>query len=224
MKWVKILFYLAFSVTCIFFRVNSVSCAQQALHYKKTNQTFLNEAPSGPQKILEVWIKKDRIRYESDDELNKFFLVMMNKNKIYELNKIKKTFKEITSERDKLKEMYEHSMVISKRSGKKKKIEKWNCYQINLDMKIEEKKMKASCWLSEDIKIPQEKKKKLAKFSQMKMMEELLKFPGYPVKITINSLLKGKRLKIVNTLVELNKTAQGAEFFKIPFDYIKVTQ
>lgn len=215
------IFLFASILWCILSGIRPVPAVEDFFFAKKS-QTLINGEAVGPPKVLKVWLKGDRIRYESEDERDKYFLILMNKGKTYELDKIRKTFKESSNETEKLKEISEHTMVISKRTGQKKKIEKWNCYEILLNTTIQGKKMKASCWLTEDIHISQEIIQKIAKFSRVKLMEELAKFPGYPVKVTMDSVLQGKRVKIISTLTEISKKSLKADFFKIPFEYTKV--
>ena len=209
-------------VCCILSGTKSVS-DKEGVFFEKKSQTFIDGEPAGPPKVLRVWIKGNRLRYENENEKDKYVLILLDKGKTYELDTINKTFKKSLNETDKLKEMNERSMVISKRTGRKKKIEKWNCYEVILDSMIQGKKMKAICWLSEDIHISSNIMEKIAKFSQMKLMEELVKFSGYPVKMTLESTLQGKNVKITSTLTKISKEPIKANFLKLPFDYNEVT-
>lgn len=214
-----ILFFVL-AVCCILSGIKSVS--EEGVFFEKKSQTFIDGEPAGPSKILRVWVKGNRLRYENENEKDKYVLILMDKGKTYELDKTHKTFKKSLNETDKLKEANERSMVISKRTGRKKKIEKWNCYEVVLDTTIQGKKMKAVCWLSEDIHISSNIMEKIAKFSQMKLMEELAKFSGYPVKMILESTLQGKNVKIMSTLTKISKEPIKANFLKVPFDYNEV--
>jgi len=63
---------------------------------------------------------------------------------------------------------------------------------------------------------------KMAKFSQMKLIEELAKFPGYPVKMIMDSSVQNKNVRVINTLTSISKEPLKAKFFKIPFDFTKI--
>ena len=168
---------------------------------------------TGPEKKLEVWLKGDRIRFESEDKKDVFAIIMMDKGKSYELDKVQKTYKETSYEVNKMKEISEKSMVISKLTGEKKKIKDWNCYEVFLDTTIQGTKMKATCWLTEDIHVSPKVMQKMAKFSQMKMMEELVKYPGYPVQLIMDSTLQGKQVRVVSTLTKISKSSNKSKFF-----------
>ncbi|MEW5803830.1 MAG: DUF4412 domain-containing protein [bacterium] len=196
----------------------------EEFYFEKTTQTFINGEQAGPEKKLEVWLKGNRIRYESDDKKDMFVIIMMDKGKTYELDKFQKTYKETSYELGKLKEMSERSLVVSKKTGQKKKIKDWNCYEVVLDSTIQGNKMKATCWLTEDIKVSEKVMQKMAKFSQMKLMEELAKYPGYPVLLTMDSTIQGKQVRVLSTLVKIDKEPLKESFFKIPFEYTKAVQ
>jgi hypothetical protein len=83
-----------------------------------------------------VWLKGNRIRYEDENEKDNYVLMLLDKGKTYKLDMLKKTFKESSDEMAKLKELSERSMVVSQRTGKKKKIEQWNCYEVTSGTKI----------------------------------------------------------------------------------------
>jgi len=205
-------------VCCILCGIKSVA-DEEGVFFEKKSQTSIDGEPAGPPSILRVWVKGNRLRYENEKEKDKYVLILMDKGKTYELDKTQKTFKKSLNETAKLKEVNERSMVVSKRTGRKKKIEKWNCYEVVLDTIIQGKKMKAICWLSEDIHISSDIIEKIAKFSQMKLMEELVKFSGYPVKMILESTLQGKNVRIVSTLTKIRKEPIKANFLKVPFDY-----
>jgi hypothetical protein len=193
-------------------------------YFEKKSATYINGDLTGPEKKLEVWLKGDRIRFESEDKKEAYSLIMMDKGKSYELDKVQKSYKETSYEVNKMKEMSEKSMVISKLTGEKKKINNWNCYEVFLDTTIQGTKMKATCWLTKDINVSPKLMQKMAKFSQMKLMEELTKYPGYPVLLTMDSTLQGKQVRVVSTLIKVSKDPISASFFKIPFEYTKVSQ
>ncbi|MGA1874593.1 MAG: DUF4412 domain-containing protein [bacterium] len=224
MKKKKVGFILLAAVCCCMFpRLKSkASEAEKDLFFEKETQTLINGEPAGPPKILKVWLKGNRIRYASDEDTNTYVLILMDKGKSYEFNKLEKTFKESTGEMAKVREMSEHTMVISKRTGQKKKIGEWNCYEVTLDATIQKQKIHAFCWLTEDIHISQELMQRMAKFTQMKLMEELAKFPGYPVKMIMDSTVQNKNVRVVNTLTHISKEPLKADFFKIPFDFTKI--
>jgi hypothetical protein len=197
---------------------------EEDFYFEKKSLTYINGELAGPEKKLEVWLKGDRIRFESEDKKDVFAIIMMDKGKSYELDKVQKTYKETSYEVNKMKELSAKSMVISKRTGQKKKINDWNCYEVFLDTTIQGTKMKASCWLTEDIHVSAKLMQKMASFSQMKMMEELVKYPGYPVQLTMDSVLQGKQVRVISTLTKVSKSPIKSSFFQIPFEYTKVTQ
>ncbi|MCL6584082.1 MAG: hypothetical protein K6U11_10655 [bacterium] len=196
---------------------------QEDIYFEKKSQTFINGELAGPEKVMSVWLKGDRIRFESEDNKNQYTLILMDKGKTYELDKSQKTYREVSSEMDKLKEASERTtVVVSKRTGEKKKIKDWNCYQVLVETTLEGNKMKATCWLSEDIHVSPKAIEKMAKFSKMKMLEELVKYPGYPVEVTMDSTLQGKQVRVVSTLTKIVKGPIKAEFVQIPFEYTKI--
>lgn len=199
------------------------SASGEDIFFEKKNQVIRDGEPS-PETGLKVWIKGDRIRFESEDKKDTFTIIMMDKGKSYELDKAQKTYKETSYDVNKLKEISAKSMVISKLTGEKKKIKDWNCYGVVLDATIQGNKTRAECWLSKDIHISTKVLQKMAKFSQMKMMEELIKYPGYPVQLVMDSSAQGKQIRIVSTLTKIEKTPIKADFFQIPFEYTKVAQ
>ncbi|MEW6381320.1 MAG: DUF4412 domain-containing protein [bacterium] len=196
---------------------------QEDIYFEKKSQTFINGELAGPEKLLAVWLKGDRIRFESEENKDQFTLILMDKGKTYELNKLQKTYKEASSEMDKLKQINERTMITSRRTGEKKKIKDWNCYEVQMDTTIQGNKMKATCWLTEEIHISSKAIEKMAKFSKMKMMEELAKYPGYPVQVIMDSNLQGKQVRVVSTLTKITKGPIKSEFFQIPFEYAKIS-
>ena len=104
-----VLFVVA--VCCILSGIKAVS-DEEGVFFEKKSQTFIDGEPAGSLKVLRVWLKGNRLRYENENEKDKYVLILMDKGKTYELDKTHKTLKKSLNETDKLKEVKESSMVI----------------------------------------------------------------------------------------------------------------
>jgi len=61
-----------------------------------------------------------------------------------------------------------------------------------------------------------------AYFGQGKIIEELKKYPGYPIEIIVHLKAQNKKIDMTTRLIKLEKKKVDKNLFEIPGDYKKI--
>ncbi len=191
-------------------------------YLKKHNETFIDNKPLGGTTVIELWVKENAVRYFNSNDKDNELIIRIDKEKIYQVNDKEKTVKEAdlkakdASEEDIIK-------VRSQKTEKKKRVGEWDTYQVLLNSSAKEVSTDVEYWLSKDIEFPLTTRAHLAKyFGGRRILEELKKYPGYPIEIIVHLNVKGKKIDMVTRLVKFEKNEIDKNLFVIPSDYRQI--
>lgn len=222
MKCKRVSCWLVFILT-VFIIIGFLSRFLYAEDYyiEKHTETFINEEPTGSALILKLWVKKDWVRIFEGNGKDNITIIRMDEDKAYQVNEKEKTVQEIDL-KAKYAAIEKQIRVSSQKTEKKKKIGQREAYQVLLTVSLKGMSTEFEYWLSDKIKFPIETRMRVGDYlGQRKILEELKKYPGYPVETIVHFKAQGKRIERRTRLVKLEKKKIDNHLFEVPSDYKK---
>ncbi|MGA1869780.1 MAG: DUF4412 domain-containing protein [bacterium] len=200
--------------------INSIHA--QDYYLEKHTETIINGKPIGGASVIQLWVKKNMVKYYNSNDKDNILIIRMDEDKTYQINEKEKTVQEMDL-RTKFASVEDKIKVISTRTEKKKKVGEWEAYQVVLTSSAKGISTDVEYWLSEKINLPLETRMRMAGyFGQKKILEELKKYPGYPVEMIVHLEVEGKKIDMITTLIKLEKNKIDTKIFNIPSDYKKI--
>jgi hypothetical protein len=218
MKLKKVL-PLGLAIGCMVFGLLAGSVSAQDYYIEKSIETLVDGKPMDSGSfLLKTWVKNDQVRYFNERDKDNVLIIHMGQDKAYQVNETKKTVKEVDLKKQ-FAALEKEIQVSSKKTGKTKKVDQWDTYQVILTCSAKGISTEMEYWLTDAIKVPEEIRSKMAGYlGQKKIVEELNKYAGYPVEIDAH--MDNKKV-MVTRLVKLEKKALDRKLFEIPRDYKK---
>jgi hypothetical protein len=218
MKFKKVL-PLGLAIGCTVFGLLAGSVLAQDYYIEKRIETLVDGKPTdGESSLLKTWVKKDQVKYFNERDKDNVLIIQIDQNKAYQVNEKTKTVKEVDLKKQ-FAALEKEIQVSSKKTGKTKKIDQWETYQIILTLSAKGVPTEMEYWLTDAIKIPNEVRSKMAGYlGQKKIVDELDKYPGYPVEVDAH--IDSKKI-MVTKLVKLEEKELDKRLFEIPPDYKK---
>jgi len=223
MKKKKILNLLLIMLTgCMITVFLTGSLYAENYYIEKHTKTLIDGEPMGSVSTLKLWVKGDWVRYLNSNDKDNALIIKMDKDKVYQVNGKAKTVKEIDL-KSKFVALEKQIQVSSKKTGEKKKIGQWEACQVLLTSKAKGTSTEVEYWVSDKIQYPMETRIQMAAyFGQGKIVEELKKYPGYPVEIIVHLKAQNKKIDMTTRLIKLEKKEIDKKLFEIPGDYKKI--
>ncbi|MGA1824914.1 MAG: DUF4412 domain-containing protein [bacterium] len=191
-------------------------------YLEKHTETIIDGKPIGGASVVKLWVKKDRVKYFNSNDKNNVLIIRMDQDKTYQVNDKEKSVQEMDL-KSRFASVEESIKVTSQRTEKKKNVGEWEAYQVLLTSSAKGISTDVEYWLAESIDLPIETRMRMAGyFGQRKILEELKKYPGYPVEMIVHLNVEGKKIDMVTTLVKLEKKKIDNTIFTIPSDYKKI--
>ena len=209
-------------IGCIVTEFLAGSLYAEDYYIEKHTETIIDGESLGGVSTLQLWVKGDSIRYVNSNDMGNILIIKMDDDKVYQINGKEKTVKEIDL-KSKFVSMEKQIKVSSKKTGEKKKIDQWEAYQVLLTSEVRGAKTEVEYWLTDKIHYPMETRVKMASyFGQGKIIEELKKYPGYPVEIVVHVKAQSKKIDMKTNLIKLEKRNIDEKLFEIPGEYEKI--
>lgn len=191
-------------------------------YIEKKTESFIGGKPLGKATVIKLWIQKDRIKYFKSDDKDSYLIIRMDEEKAYQINHNKKTVKKMDL-KERFAAIEKEIQVASKKTGKKKKINKWDAYQVLITSVNKGKSTEVEYWLSDEIELPIETRLQVADyFGQRKIIEELKKYPGYPVETRVHLKIEEEKIEMITRLEKFEKKKIEDHLFKIPLGYQEI--
>lgn len=191
-------------------------------YIEKHNETLIDGKPIAGTSVIKMWVSDDAVRYVNSNDKNNVLIIHMDKERIYQVNDVEKTVQEKELRPQEPTEEEEVN-VTSKRTNEEKKVGKWDTYQVLLTSSAKGISSNVEFWLCKDLELSLISRMRLTKyFGGRKVLEELKKYPGYPVEMIVHLKVEGKNIDMVTSLVELEKKGVDKKIFDIPPDYKKI--
>ena len=220
-KKIMKLLVLVLSAALLFLIFHAGSLYAEDYYLEKHTETIIDGKQIGGSSVVKLWVKKDRVKYFNSNDKSNVLIIRMDKDKTYQVNNKEKSVREMDL-KAKFASVEEKIKVTSKRTEKKKKVGEWEAYQVLLTSSAKGISTDVEYWLTEKIKLPIERRMRMASyFGQRKIFEELKKYPGYPVEMIVHLNIEGKKIDMVTTLEKLEKKKIDKIIFNIPSDYKK---
>jgi len=218
MKLKKVL-SLGLAIGCTIFGILAGSVSAQDYYIEKRIETLVDGKPAeGGSSLLKTWVIKDKVKYFNERDKDNVLIIRMDQDKAYQVNEKLKTVKEVDLKKQ-FSALEKELQVSSKKTGKTKKVDQWDTYQVILTCSAKGISSEMEYWLTDAIKIPQEVRSRMAGYlGQKKIVEELNKYPGYPAEIDAH--MDNKKV-MVTTLVKLEEKKLDQQLFEIPPEYKK---
>ncbi len=200
------------------------SIPSQNYYIEKHTETFIDGESAGGASVLELWVKKDCVRYYNSNDKDNILIIRMDQDKAYQINEKEKTIKDIDL-KSKFAAVEKEIKVTAKKTDKKKKVDTWGeVYQVLLTSSARGVSTDVEYWVSEKVKLPQETRLRMSDyFGQRKIIEELKQFPGYPIEIIVHLNVQGKKIDMVTKTVKIDhKKKIDNSLFEIPSEYKKI--
>jgi len=191
-------------------------------YIEKHAKTMIDRELMGGVSTLKLWVKGDWVRYVNSNDKDNVLIIRMDEDKVYQVDGKEKIVKEIDL-KSKFVALEKQIQVSSKKTGEKKKIDQWEAYQVLLTSSAKGVSTEVEYWLSDKIQYPMKTRIQMAAyFGQGKIIEELKKYPGYPVEIIVHLKAQNKKIDMTTRLIKLEKKKVDKELFEIPGDYKKI--
>ena len=191
-------------------------------YIEKHTKTMIDREPMGGVSTLKLWVKGDWVRYVNSNDKDNALIIRMDEDKVYQVNGKEKIVKEIDL-KSKFVALEKQIQVSSKKTGEKKKIDQWEAYQVLLTSSAKGVSTEVEYWLSDKIQYPMKTRIQMAAyFGQGKIIEELKKYPGYPVEIIVHLKAQHKKIDMTTRLIKLERKKVDKKLFEIPGDYKKI--
>lgn len=219
MKSKKILgFLISFLIVEFVGGIFSISYVYAEDYYiEKHTQTVIDGDIADKALVKKLWIQKDRVRVFDSRQNDIFLIILMSEDKVYQINNDKKTVEEINI-KSKFGSVQKEMQITSRKTGLKRKINQWETYQVLLTSSVNGRITEVEYWLNDKIGLPLDMRMKIADyFGQRKIMEELNKYPGYPVEIIVHSKVGDARIEQIITLAKLEKKKIEDHLFNLSF-------
>lgn len=188
----------------------------------KDNETFLDSDTGSPITWQnKIWLTQEKIKIENDQDKNRILLVYMDKNEIYQVDLNAKTYRRLDVPEG-LKDLEGKREIKSNKLDKKRKFGEWDCYGVTMSTKANDISLEAEYWLTMDVNIPFPLRKKVAKYfglDQENLTQELAKYEGYPVYVTLTMRVKDKKIKMNTMVMDVKNLEIDPNIFKIPSDF-----
>ena len=223
MKMEKIVNLLVIILTgCMITGSLASSLYAEDYYIEKHTKTIIDGEMMGAVSTLELWVKGDWVRYLNSNDKDNVLIIKMDEDKVYQVNGQEKTVQEIDL-KSKFVALEKQIQVSSKKTGEKKKIDQWEAYQVLLTSAAKGASTEVEYWLSDKIHYPMETRIQMAAyFGQGKIIDELKKYPGYPVEIIVHLKVQNKKIDMTTSLIKLEKRNVDKKLFEIPDDYKKI--
>lgn len=210
---------LGLAIGCTVFGLLAGSVLAQDYYIEKRIETLVDGKPAdGGSSLLKTWVKKDQVKYFNERDKDNVLIIRMDQDKAYQVNEKTKTVKEVDLKKQ-FAALEKEIQVSSKKTGKTKKVDQWEAYQVILTCSAKGVSTEMEYWLTDAIKIPKEVRSRMAGYlGQRKIIEELNKYPGYPVEIDAH--MDNKKV-MVTKLVKLEEKELDKQLFEIPPEYKK---
>jgi hypothetical protein len=193
----------------------------------KDNETILDQkAGASITWQNKIWFTQSKVRIENTQEKHNVLLIHMTGGKIYQLNTQDKTYRLIDFPEG-LKDLYGKGEIKSQKMDQTKKFGEWECYGIKLSTTNKDLSIDTEYWITKDVDIPIELRKKIAKYfgpDQIRLTEELAQYEGYPVHTILTMKVSDKEIKMISNVVEVKKLEINPEIFEIPADFKLMTE
>lgn len=201
---------------------SSGSLYAEDYYIEKHTKTMIDGESMGGVSTLKLWVKGDWVRYVNSNDKDNALIIRMDEDKVYQVNGKEKIVKEIDL-KSKFVALEKQIQVSSKKTGEKKKIDQWEAYQVLLTSSAKGVSTEVEYWLSDKIQYPMETRIQMAAyFGQGKIIEELKKYPGYPVEIIVHLKAQHKKIDMTTRLIKLERKKVDKKLFEIPGDYKKI--
>lgn len=196
----------------------------------KDNETILdtsaNTSPITWQN--KIWITEKNIKIENDQDKDRILLIDMDKDEIYQVDKKNKTYKKMTVPEE-IKDLQGERKIKSQKMNQTKKFGEWDCYGVQMNTDTKDVSLEGEYWLTKQVNIPFPLRKKVAKyfgFDQKRLTDELEKYEGYPVYVSLTMTIKDKKIKMKTLVMEVKKLEIDPKTFEIPadFKFMDITQ
>lgn len=178
--------------------------------------------------ISKNWILDNRFRSESDEQITIF---RFDLKKVWMINTQKKQYNEMSM--DEMRQMAQmgHAMMQNvegvnfkfRKTGRTKKINQWNCYEVASDVKM----MKQSIWLTEDLPFGKDVYynfyKEMPEFRDL--AESIYKseeLNGYPVLSETEINMMGMKIQSSSELITIREEKIDSGLFDLPGGLEKV--
>ncbi|MGA1876058.1 MAG: DUF4412 domain-containing protein, partial [bacterium] len=141
---------------------------------------------------------------------------------VYRVNEKEKTVKEIDLKAQ-FAAVEKEMRVSSQKTEKKKKVDQWEAYQVLITSSAQGMSTEVEYWMCDEIELPVEMRMRMADyFGQRKILEELKKYPGYPVEIAVHLKAQEKKIDVITKLITIEKREIDQHVFEIPPDFTRL--
>lgn len=217
-----------FVVLILLFNITALCYAQKGYYLEQKVYTSSVMGQPAKEFISKSWIMDDRFRSESDEQITIF---RFDLKKVWMIDPEKKQYNEMGM--DEMRQMAQmgRSMMQSaegldfkfRKTGKTKKINQWNCYEVTSDGGI----MKQSIWLTEDL--PFGKDIYYNFYKDMPEFRELAEsiynsedLKGYPVLSETEMNMMGMKIQSSSELITIREEKIASGLFDLPKGLKKV--
>lgn len=181
--------------------------------------------------VVENWIGKNKMLTHQRD---KIFIVRMDLKKMYYIMSKTKSYIEINLPFDfasllppeavQMMSMMKMTLQVTPTKNTKK-INKWNCQEYKVEMKMAMGSYNMNMWVTQDIKIDLDAYAEMyANVSSMGFIEnagEYKKIKGYPIHVDISMNMMGMSIKGFNTVIEISEKTPPEGLYSPPAGFQK---
>ena len=210
------------SILIIILLICSVSFAEKGFYVEQQTHTPGMMGQPAKDEISKTWISDTGYRMESG---NSIMILRFDSKTVWNIDMEKKTYFEVDAES--MKEMAqmgnammgntEENALVFKKSGNKKKIKDWNCYEVSAQNAM----MKHTMWLTEDLPYGKEAYHKFYKnVPEFEEMAESIfnseELKGYPVANEMEINKMGLKIKSSSELISIKEQDIPARMYNLP--------
>ncbi|MCK4942148.1 MAG: DUF4412 domain-containing protein [Candidatus Aminicenantes bacterium] len=181
--------------------------------------------------IVENWIGKDRMLTHQQE---KIFIVRMDLKKMYYIMSKTKSYIEINLPFDfssllppeavQMMSMMKMTLKVTPTKNTKM-INKWNCQEYIVEMKMAMGSYTMNMWVTQDIKINldayAEMYTNVTAMGFVENADEFKKIKGYPIHVDMNMNMMGMNIKGFNTVIEITEKTPAKGLYSPPAGFHK---
>jgi hypothetical protein len=218
--------FLAFSL----FMLVTLVFGQDGVYMEHKNKVSGITGMPDNDTISKSWFTDNKMRVENDEQT---IIFRLDKKKVWILMSANKKYMEMSLEQ--MEQMAKMGAAMGqkeedldfkfKKTGAKKKIKNWDCYEVTTKSPM----MTQKIWLTEDLPFDKNDFYKLFKnMPQFKKHAESFfnskEIKGFPVFDETEMDKMGMKIKSIRELITIRKEKMSAGLFELPKDYEKMEQ
>lgn len=222
MKGIKIKCIFIISIMLIVLHSYCLA-GEQGYLIVKVSETFFDDKSDVPvTSETKTWFTDKRVKVENDQDNDRYLLLFLDEEEIFQVDLKAKSYTRFEIPKELLTGQSEQ-LIESEKLDQTKRYGEWNCYGVKITTKSGNVTTDGIYWLTKEVKIPYALRYKIAKnlsVNQIKITEELEKYEGYPVFITLKikekEKEKEKEIKLNSFIMEVKKVEVDPKIFEIP--------